>query len=144
VNIRLEATPENLHPKIEAIVLEMDRRCFPTDGAVEPDDDCYWWIVWDGGKPVAFAGMRPCQIASNEGLASFTRCGVIKEYRGRGIQKLLIKARVRKAKRLGLKQVVTYVKKWNLASANSLIGCGFKLYGGTWGGKGSLHFFRDL
>jgi RimJ/RimL family protein N-acetyltransferase len=144
MHLRCEATPDNLHPDIEKIVLELDRRVFPTDGAVEPDDACYWWIVWDGDKPVAFAGLRPCQEKVNEGMAALTRCGVIRDYRGLGLQKKLIRARVRMAKRLGLRQVVAYVKKWNLASANSLIRCGFKLYGGIWGGKGSLHFYRDL
>ena len=144
MKLRLEATPENLHPDIEKVILELDRRCFPTDGAVETDDDSYWWVVWDSEKPVAFGGMRPCQHKANEGMAAFTRCGVARDYRGQGIQKRLIKARVAHARRLGLKQVVTYVKNWNLASANSLIGCGFKLYRGTWGGKGSLHFYRDL
>jgi GNAT superfamily N-acetyltransferase len=144
VKLRLEATPENLHPDIEKVILELDRRCFPSDGAVEADDACYWWVVWDDGKPIAFAGMRPCQLKSNLGLAALTRCGVTKDYRGQGIQKRLLRARVAYARRLGLRQVVGYVKNWNLASANSLIGCGFKLYGGTWGGKESLHFYRDL
>jgi GNAT superfamily N-acetyltransferase len=144
VKLKLEATPDNLHPDIEKIVLELDRRCFPTDGAVETSDGCYWWVVWDGVKPVAFAGMRPCREKCNEGLVALTRCGVAKDYRGQGIQKKLIRARVAYAKRLRLRQVVSYVKNWNLASANSLIGCGFKLYRGVWGGKGSLHFYRDL
>lgn len=144
VKISLKATPENLHPEIEKIVLDLDRRCFPTDQAVDPDDDCYWWIAWEGDKPIAFAGLRPCQEKVNEGLATLTRCGVVKDYRGQGIQKKLIRARVAYARRLGIKQVVTYVKKWNLASANSLIRVGFKLYGGKWGGKGALHFERSL
>jgi RimJ/RimL family protein N-acetyltransferase len=144
VKFLLEATPENLHPEIEKTILDLDNRCFPSDGAVEPDDDSFWWVAWDGITPVAFAGMRPCQQKCNEGIVALTRCGVVKDYRGQGIQKRLIRSRVAYAKRLGLRQVVAYVKTWNLASANSLIACGFKLYGGKWGGKGSLHFYRDL
>lgn len=144
MNIRLAATPDHLPLAVEKIVAELDRRCFPTDAAVEIDDDCYWWLVWDKDKPVAFAGMRPCKETVNVGLVALTRCGVVREYRGQGLQKRLLRARVAMARRLGFKQVVGYVKGFNLPSANSLIGTGFKLYRSSWGGKGALHFYRDV
>ena len=144
MNISLEATPINLHPEIENIILELDRRCFPEDQAVEPDDDCYWWIAWEGAKPVGFAGMRPCQEKCNEGYAALTRCGVLREYRGQGLQKRFLKARVAYARRLGMTHVVGYAMKDNYPSANSLMACGFKLYAGNWGGKSALHFQRAL
>jgi L-amino acid N-acyltransferase YncA len=56
------------------------------------------------------------------------RSGVLTKHRGQGMQKRLIRARIAMAKRHGFKQIVTYVLDWNLASANSLIACGFRLY----------------
>lgn len=56
------------------------------------------------------------------------RSGVVTKWRGQGLQKRLIKARVNMARRHGFSSVITYVLDWNLASANSLISCGFKLY----------------
>jgi GNAT superfamily N-acetyltransferase len=70
--------------------------------------------------------------------------GVHEEYRGRGLQKRLIRARVRHAKRIGWKYAITYTID-NPPSENSLIGCGFKRYAPADPYvKGTANYWRKL
>ena len=52
------------------------------------------------------------------------------------------------ARKHGFNELVTYVMAYNLASANNLIRCGFKLYRPAqpelWGGKTALYFRKTL
>ena len=105
---------------VPVAVLPLDEICFPTDERVNTGDSL-WWIVWRGKKPVAYAGLRPCKNPQNKGMGFFCRAGVVPEHRGRGLQKRLIRVRERAARRLGLKEVVTYCALWNCASINSMI-----------------------
>ena len=74
------------------------------------------------------------------------RSGVLPPYRGKGLQKELIQARVTLARRHHFQEVVTYVLNWNLASANSLIACGFRLYhpAEQYAGKSAYYFRKAL
>lgn len=125
--------------------MDLDAKCFPEDYRVKPEG-AYWWIDEEKGVPVAFAGMKVCAADYNRGLGYLSRAGVLAKYRGQGRQRRLIHARVAQAGRLGLAEVVTYVMAANLASANSLIGAGFRLYhpAERWGGKEALYFRRRL
>jgi|688.fasta_scaffold01478_48 predicted acetyltransferase len=128
------------------IVSKLDRKCFVGDSPVSLKDT-YWWIAYNKvGNPVGFSGLKLCRRKENKGLGYFSRAGVMKSYRGRGTQKKMIKARLRMARQLGLTHCVTYVKGFNLPSANSLISCGFKLYNPhyKWGGKSALYFLKCL
>jgi len=128
VKIKREASPTRLPSKVEKEVLRLDKTIFNGSPRVELQD-AWWWLVRnEQGRPLAFAGMRPAIMDCHKGMAYMVRSGVIKSERGQGIQKNLIKARINLARRMGFSAVVTYVMDWNLASANSLIGCGFKLY----------------
>ena len=86
--------------------------------------------------------MRACLMPENKGFAILTRCGVRRKYRGNGLQKQLIRARIRMARRHGFRELLAYVLGNNLASANSLIACGFRLYTPAefWAGKKALYF----
>lgn len=146
MKIRCEATPDRLPESALLDVVTLDKLLFESDEPVKPSG-CWWWIVRDEkGKPIAFAGMRGCQHEVNAGLAYMTRSGVRARHRGKGIQKRLIKARVAMARRRGFKEVVTYVLDWNLASANSLIACGFRLYvpATKWAGDKAYYFRKAL
>lgn len=123
----------------------MDMACFPADEPVKPEES-YWWTVWSGGEAIAYAGLRVCQDPCNKGLGFLSRAGVLRAYRGQGLQKRLIRKRVTVARIMGLRELVTYVVPSNLASANSLIACGFKLYRPAyrWGGAGAMYFRREL
>jgi predicted acetyltransferase len=128
------------------MIAKLDKKCFVGDHPVSLKDT-YWWLAFnEAGKPIGFSGLKDCKKKENKGLGYFSRAGVIKSYRGQGTQKKMIKARLRMAKQLGLTHCVTYVKGFNLASANSLIGCGFKLYNPhyKWGGKAALYFGKCL
>lgn len=143
---KCEADPENLPKKVSQEIARLDRILFESDAPVE-QAGCWWWFIRDSkGRPIAFAGLRPCKEPSNLGLAYMIRAGVRAKYRGRGLQKKLIRARVAMARRRGFREIVAYVLEWNLASANSLIACGFRLYTPTskYGGETALYFRKQL
>lgn len=127
MQIRLELTPTHQPKDKVKDLLKLDRVLFDGDARIKWKK-CWVWIVRDNGVPVGYGAFRACEAKCNEGLAIFTRSGVLEKYRGRGIQKRLIRARLRLAKKLGFDQVVAYVADWNCASSNSLVRCGFKLY----------------
>lgn len=145
MGLRLVARPEKCPPWVADLIVDLDAKCFPEDYRVKPEG-AYWWIDEEKGVPVAFAGMKVCAADYNRGLGYLSRAGVLAKYRGQGRQRRLIHARVAQAGRLGLAEVVTYVMAANLASANSLIGAGFRLYhpAERWGGKEALYFRRRL
>lgn len=89
------------------------------------DDD--WWIAYKDGLPVGFASMGAISTGGGQTGAYLSRCGVLTKARGRGIQRRLIRARVRYAKKQGLTFIVTDTTD-NPASANSLIAEGFNMY----------------
>jgi ribosomal protein S18 acetylase RimI-like enzyme len=67
-------------------------------------------------------------------------------HRGRGLQKRLIHRRTAFARAQGWDWILTDTSPTNLASANSLIGCGFKLFKPyyKWGVRGSIYFGKKL
>ena len=147
MKLRCIATPDRLTTAARAEIHRLDRILFSSDHEIKADD-CWWWTVEDRGETIAFAGLRPCQEPSNAGLAYLIRAGVRRTHRGRGLQCELIRARVRMARRHGIHELVTYVMAYNVASANNLISCGFKLYRPAkpqdWGGKTALYFRKPL
>lgn len=98
--------------------------CLPTDIPADVAAGV-WWIAYDADEPVAFGCLCPSYQFSN--CAYLARSGVIPAYRGRGLQKRLIRVRLSHAKRLGYEFAITDTTD-NPASSNSLIDCGFKLY----------------
>lgn len=136
---RVDATD----PQVAARIMQMQREVLPTDEPRELDGDL-WWLAIADGRPVGFAAMR---ILPSEGgvIAYLSRAGVLRCARGRGIQKRLIRARVRHAARLGATVVVTDTTE-NPASANSLIAVGFRMYEPqrAWAMPQSLYWIRTL
>ncbi len=126
-------------------VLALDELCFPHDDRVVLNGSL-WWIVWRGKEAVGYAGLRVCQNPCNEGVAFLCRVGVLKEHRGNGLQKRLIRARERAAKAMNIRQLVTYCVPWNCASINSLIACGYKLYrpATKYGGAGAIYLQKRI
>lgn len=57
-----------------------------------------------------------------------TRCGVLKEHRGRGLQNRLLRVRIGYARRVGAKLVWTYTHATNIKSSNNLMDEGFRLW----------------
>jgi GNAT superfamily N-acetyltransferase len=103
----------------------------------------YWWVIELDGRPVAFAGMHPSARFSDVGY--LCRSGVVKDCRGQGLQKRLIRVRERKARSLGWRWLITDTSN-NPASANSLIACGFQTYlpSSPWGPDEAIYWRKHL
>jgi len=98
-----------------------------------------WWVIISGNKIIAY-----CGCAFIEGICLFVRAWVHKDYRGQGLQKKMIKLRVKSAYDCHI--AITYTTADNPPSANSLISQGFKLYlpEYAYGGKEMLYFQKEL
>lgn len=103
----------------------------------------FWWIATENGQDIAFAGLS--NVASWAGGGYLCRAGVVPAHRGRGIQRKLIKARIKKAKQLGWKHLITNTYD-NMQSANNLIDCGFKMFQPEqgWGTDGTIYWLLKL
>lgn len=120
----------------------LQRAVLPGDEP-HPTDTGVWWLVYDGDKAVAFAGMVP---SKRWALTMYLcRAGVAESHRGQGLQKRLIGVRERAAKALGVRWLITDTTA-NPASSNSLIARGFRLYepSAPWGPKAALYWRKKL
>jgi GNAT superfamily N-acetyltransferase len=104
------------------------------DPKVRPDlPRGYWWLVYctsypvehDPRGPVGFCGLT--HALATPGTGYLKRAGVLKAYRGHGLQRKLITVRERKARKLGLTTMVTDTTG-NPPSANSLIKAGYRIF----------------
>jgi GNAT superfamily N-acetyltransferase len=104
----------------------------------------WWWIVWAGVEPIAFAGMRGA--TSEDHAIYFSRCGVLLPYRGMGIQRQLLARRLSAAKRFSYRACITTTIVSNTPSSNNLIRAGFRLYDpeAAWGGETTLYWRKDF
>lgn len=132
--------PSNLQTATTLTYLQ--KKCLPYD---EPYDTSqgWWWIAYDEGKPVAFAGLVRSISWSDCGY--LCRAGVLAPYRGKGIQKRLIAVRTTKAKKLGYKWLISDTRD-NHPSANSLAKVGFRMFTPTnpWGYNDTLYWRKRL
>lgn len=103
---------------------ELQEICLPGDVPCAPNEGD-WWIVYEDDDAVGFALLSPSGRFKNCGYLA--RAGVIPTHRGRGLQKRLIRVRVRLARQRGWDYLYSDTSA-NAASGNSLIACGFKLY----------------
>lgn len=117
--------------------------CLPYDQPYKTNTG-WWWIAYgDANEPIGFGGIVPSSRWSDCGY--LCRAGIVESARGKGIQKRLIRIRVRQALQNGWNWVITDTFE-NPASANSLIACGFKMFEPTnpWGAKGTLYWRLKL
>ena len=105
----------------------LQKKCLPYDKPYDTNHG-YWWIATQDGVDCAFAGLVCSPWWSDCGY--LIRCGVVPDMRGQGLQKKFIRVRIRQAKALGLRWLITSTFD-NPASANSLISCGFKMFDPT-------------
>jgi GNAT superfamily N-acetyltransferase len=125
------------------LLLELQRACLPSD---KPYDTArgWWWVAFTAADvPVAFAGLT--ETYADPWMGYLCRAGVVPEARGAGLQKRLIRTRLRLAKSLGMRSVVTDTAHGNHASANSLIATGFRMYqpAQCWAAPGA-HYWRRI
>jgi GNAT superfamily N-acetyltransferase len=109
----------------------------------EPYEACTWFLLIVDDKVAGFAGLSVFDEGGRK-QGFLERAAVLKPFRGRGLQKLLIAARDQEARRLGLEHVYTYTAFENNASSNSLMKCGYKLYTpqSKYGLKGALYWYK--
>lgn len=132
-----------LDPEIEQLLIRMQRECLPGDSPLHPIIG-FWWIAYtEDGQPAAFASMKPSMRWQETGYLS--RSGVLEQHRGRGLQKRLIRVRIRKARQLGWQWLLSDTSD-NPQSANSLIACGFRMYAPSqpYGLKTSIYWRKKL
>jgi GNAT superfamily N-acetyltransferase len=121
----------------------LQKKCLPSDTPSDTNFG-YWWIVYDAlNFPCAFAGLIRSVRWANVGY--LCRAGVLSSHRGQGVQKRLIRARIRQARALGWEWLITDTHE-NPASANSLIATGFKMYDPLqpWGATQTLYWRKKL
>lgn len=77
--------------------------------------DGYWWIVYHGDEPVAFAGLVSFEIGN---VSYFKRCYVLPDHRGRDLQIRLMAIREFKARELRYFQIVSECAATSRSNAN--------------------------
>lgn len=134
LRIRQTKDTNSIHTLDAQVFDYQEQHPVETEGAV-------WWIVYDGAKPVAYAG---AVFLSAKNSVYLCRAGVLESHRGLGLQKELIKRRVKWAQDMGADHVVTYTDLGNVYSSNNLIKCGFLLYSPDlpWGSSDSALYWK--
>lgn len=102
----------------------------------------HWWLASDRrtGQPAGFCTLYQYPQRPTTGFLSLA--AVVQEFRGHGLQRRMIRERMKKAKELGIIRVISYTSPDNVHSANNLFSCGFKLYvpDYEWGIEHGLYF----
>lgn len=126
------------------IIRQLDARLIGTD-VDEPSASHLWWLAHVDGKLAGYCGLAIFVDEGGKG-AFLSRSGVLKEFRGQGLQKRMIRVREMEARRRGCSHIVTYTARYNMPSANSLIRSGYSLYEScrAWGVKDALYFQKRL
>lgn len=113
-----------------------------TAPAVNPDLG-WWWLAYLEGEPVGFAGMA--EASSTPRAIYLNRAGVLEAHRGHRLQLRMIKAREARARLNNYAACVTDTTD-NVASANTLIRAGYRLYvpSWPWSFEHALYWKKDL
>jgi GNAT superfamily N-acetyltransferase len=126
------------------LINRLDKKTFHADA--EPSEVVTAWHTWFiaivDDKIAGFAGLEE----GEGGYGYLKRAGVLKEFRGKGVQRALIRARDKEAKRKGWGRNITYTADWNLSSANNLMREGYLMYSPQWryGLKHALYFYKVI
>jgi GNAT superfamily N-acetyltransferase len=126
-------------PKAVRLLTSLQKTCLPYDKPYLVTQG-YWHVVYSkDGEAVGFGGIVPSTRWSD--TMYLCRAGVVRAHQGQGLQKRLIRQRLKVAKKLGMNWVVSDTHQ-NPASANSLIAAGFKMFEPTepWGFKAALYW----
>ena len=120
-----------------------DRLCFPHDPACSYLGAAKWWIAKIDGSTAGYIG---AVYNMSTGQVYNCRTGVLPWCRGQGLQKVLTRRVVRWAKSIHASAVVTDTVIENIASNNSLIACGFRMYEPEvpWTVPGGIYWRRKI
>lgn len=122
----------------EQAIRFLQKECLPLDTVLSPKNG-WWWMAYCDGRLAGFAAML--QSSKTTQAAYLARAGTLEAFRGRGLQKKLIRERLKFAKDLGLTQAITDTTD-NVASANALIATGFRMFepDDPWGSPNTLYW----
>lgn len=128
----------------------LQKLTLPND-RVFPVEQARWWIAYwcePGKKPeiAGFAGLTKLGFLAGEATTGYLcRAGVRRKFRGKGIQRRLIKARVNAARRDYYTRLVSTTFE-NPVSSNNLIRCGFTQWqpAEPWGVEGTQYWEREV
>ena len=122
----------------EQAIRFLQKECLPLDTVLSPKNG-WWWMAYFDGRLAGFAAML--QSSKTPQAAYLARAGTLEAFRGRGLQKKLIRERLKFAKDLGLTQAITDTTD-NVASANALIATGFRMFepDDPWGSPNTLYW----
>lgn len=132
-------TVDTRQPEVVQLLTLLQKACLPHD-KIYPITKGYWNVAYSqDGEAVGFGGVVPSSRWSD--TMYLCRAGVTRAHQGQGLQKRLIRQRLKVAKALGMNWVISDTNQ-NPASANSLIATGFKMFEPTkpWGLKTALYW----
>ncbi len=107
--------------------MAMHRKLIGTDPYKDINPYSNVWYVRKEGREECCPGYATSYDSEQLGWSYLNSCGVRPTDRGQGLQKRLIRVRLRHAKAKGLTSL-TYTLADNCHSINNLIACGFKAY----------------
>lgn len=123
------------------LFISLYKQLFPSDALPKASD--YWIVCNENKKPVGFASA----IRDTNGNIFLSSAGVFSCARGNNLQRRLINARVKWAKKKGARRVYTYTLLKNYPSIINLIKCGFSFYEPHEEGRyvgNNVHYFRKI
>ena len=126
----------------EQAIRFLQKECLPLDTVLSPKVG-WWWIAYCDGRLAGFAAMM--QSSKTPEAVYLARAGTLEAFRGRGLQKKLIRERLKFAKDLGMTQAITDTTD-NVASANALIATGFRMFepDDPWGLPNTLYWRKSI
>ena len=117
-------------------LMRLDAKIFPgCNNEFKPNRE--WWVKVNRGEIVAY-----CGCLYSEGVCIFVRAWVSPEFRGKGLQRLMIAKRLNAAKSNRCECAITYCTYDNIPSANNLIKSGFLLYTPAYKYAGDMLYFK--
>lgn len=134
---------DNTDPAVQIALRDMDRECLPLDHPADTSEGI-WWVAWKKDVPIAYASLK--QAYKLPDTVYYSRAGVLPAYRGKGLQKKMLRVLLRYAKAEGWAYMISDTSKFNVASSNSLITCGFRLYRPIqpWSFDSALYWRKEL
>ena len=108
-----------------ALIAQMDVICFPIDTPAE-FAGASWFIGWEGEQLAAYCAWKI--VEHDEPVGFHYRGGVMPDWRGRGLQREMLRLREAAMRAQGLRKAVTYTDADGAASMRNLIAEGYRPY----------------
>lgn len=105
-----------------------------------------WWLAFAADERRELAGFCGLtQTYADPTIGHLKRAGVRLGHRGQGLQRRFVRVREARARRLGLRALVTDTSD-NPSSANNLIACGYRIFRPPepWGFNHTIYWHKEL